>query len=404
MADQPGAPAPSVPSGRPSPGGPAPLSQALRDIQPFLAMEVLAEARRLEAQGRRIIHLEVGEPDFPTPEPVLEAGIKALRDGETGYTESGGLMELREAIAQHYGETYGVAVHPGRIIVTPSSSAAMVLAFSALLNPGDLALVADPYYPPYLAFIRQVGAQAVPVLSTMEEGLRCPPERLARHVDRTVRAIVVNSPANPTGAVLSPAEVETIANLGPALISDEIYHGIEYGGRAHSALEFTDRAFIINGFSKRYAMTGWRLGFCIVPPGFERAVLALQQNLFISASSFVQRAAIAALTQCAGHVEEMVRTYDRRRRFLLERLRGMGLRAAADPAGAFYLLVDTRPVDGDSYRLSFDLLEHAGIATTPGIDFGRGAEGCIRISYANSMENLEEAMDRLEQYLSRRLA
>lgn len=376
------------------------VSAVGRDIRAFGALEVLAKAQALEAQGHSIVHLEIGEPDFPTPEPVVETALRALRDGDTHYTTSAGIIELREAISAYYESQYGVSVHPDRIVVTCGTSPAMVLAFSSLLNPGDEALLIAPHYPPYPNFLRQVGAKARTIEASAANGYSVPVEAMREAIDDNVRAVVINSPCNPTGAILQEDDLRAIADMGPYIISDEIYHGIVYEGRARSILEFTDRAFVIDGFSKRYAMTGWRLGYIIAPPGFERAVLKLQQNLFVCAPSFTQRAGITALKEGEPYVEQMVKTYDERRRFLLEGLRSVGLEIPSTPTGAFYILADARAYDDNSNRLALDILEGAGVAVTPGGDFG--AEGHLRFSYASSMDNLEEAVERLRVYFERR--
>ncbi|UCG38527.1 MAG: pyridoxal phosphate-dependent aminotransferase [bacterium] len=372
------------------------------DIPPFLVMDVLEQAQQMERAGRSVIHMEVGEPDFETPESVTEAGIRALRDGETTYTHSQGLLDLREAIAAHYHERYGVNVDPGCVIVTSGTSPALLLIFAALLESGDEVLMTDPHYACYPNFVSFLGGR--PVFSPVHarEGYMPDVEDMAGRVGPRTAAVLINSPGNPTGAVYDAGTMERIAGLGVPVVSDEIYHGLAYGVREHTALEFTGESFVLNGFSKLYAMTGWRLGYVIAPERFVRPMQKIQQNFFISASAFVQRAGIAALTLAGDRVREMVDVYDRRRRVLLEGLRETGFSVPVDPLGAFYVLVDAGHLGQDSHHLAFDILEKAGVAVTPGIDFGSNAEGHLRFSYANSSENLREGIRRLAGYVKGR--
>ncbi|MBI3976754.1 MAG: pyridoxal phosphate-dependent aminotransferase [Chloroflexi bacterium] len=375
------------------------------DVRPFLVMEVLEEADRLRRQGIDVVRFEIGEPDFDTPTCVREAAEAALRAGETHYTHSLGLRELREAIAEHYGERYGAAFDPDQVLVTSGTSPAMLLLFGALLNPGDEVVVSNPCYACYPNFIRFAGGVPVFVDTFEEEGYRLRPEAIQARLTPRTRAILVNSPANPTGVVMDRAALQAVADLGLPVISDEIYHGLTYEGEEHSILECagTDRAVVLNGFSKRYAMTGWRLGYVVASPDLVRAMQKLQQNVFISASAFVQRAAIAALRQAGPDVERMRQSYAERRRAMLHRLAGMGLAMPVPPTGAFYLLVNVRAYTGDSLAFAFELLRNAHVACAPGIDFGSNAEGYLRFSYATSLENIERGMDRLEAYLTDRV-
>lgn len=372
-------------------------------ISPFLVMEVLEKAQQLEAAGRHIIHMEIGEPDFDTPEPVKRAAYAALGKNDTHYTHSLGKKNLREEIARYYQRLYNVTISPEQVVVTSGTSPAMLLLFSALLSQGDQVVIPDPYYACYPNFIRYAGGEPVCVPVREEDGFKYNKEEIEARLTPKVKGIMVNSPSNPTGNVFSAAELAEIAGLatdGRYLISDEIYHGLTYEGRDHSILEFTDRAFVINGFSKKYAMTGWRLGYIIAPPEFVRPLQILQQNLFISACSFTQEAAIAALRECDTHVAEMVAVYDQRRRYLLQRLREMGVAPLVPPTGAFYMLANVKAYTSDSYAFAFECLEKAGLAITPGIDFGPNLEGYIRLSYANSLENIGEGMNRLKRFLA----
>lgn len=379
-----------------------PVSQRAERIAPFLVMEVLERAQALERKGRSVIHLEVGEPDFETPECIRQAGIRAIREGRTRYTHSLGLLELREAICEDYRREYGVAVTPDRIVVTSGTSPAMLLLFGAFLDPGDEVVLADPHYACHPSFVEFVGGRCVYVNVEEPDGFQLRPEQVRARLTPRTKAVLINSPANPTGNLLSAERMAAIADLGRCVISDEIYHGLVYGGRARSILEFTDNAFVLNGFSKKYAMTGWRLGYVIAPPRFVRPMQKLQQNFLISAGSIPQYAALAALAEAGPDVARMIGVYDERRRFLVRRLRELGLGITVEPTGAFYVLANARHLDGDSHRLAFDILEKTGVAVTPGIDFGTNAEGYLRFSYANSLENIKAAMDRLAVYLRER--
>lgn len=381
------------------------ISTKAQVIPPFIVMEVLERAQELQRAGQNVIHLEVGEPDFDTPEPIKEAAYRAIKDGETHYTHSLGMYELREAIAEHYLAKYGVDVSPEQIIVTSGTSPAMLLIFSALLNEGDEVILSNPYYACYPNFIRYVGGKTVFVNVYEADGFQYRVEEIRSSLSHKTRGIMINSPSNPTGNLLTEQTMRQIAQLtegdgaSPFIISDEIYHGLVYEGKEHSVLEFTERAFVINGFSKLYAMTGWRLGYAIVPREFIRPMQKLQQNFFISAAAFVQSAGIAALKYAQADVQSMVQTYAQRRKFMLRNLRELGFGITVEPTGAFYILANAKRFGEDSYKLAYDILENAYVAVTPGIDFGDNAEGYLRFSYANSLGNIEEGMTRLREYL-----
>jgi aspartate/methionine/tyrosine aminotransferase len=374
-------------------------AERARDIPPFIVMDVLEKAQELERQGRRIIHMEIGEPDFPTPACICEAAEKAIRQGHTHYTHSLGLIELREAVCQHYLEKYGATIDPGQVIITSGTSPALLMIFSALLNAGDEIIVSDPHYPCYPNFANFLKAKPVYVNVHEDEGFQYRAEDIRKTIGARTKAVLINSPSNPTGTLLSPDRMAAIADLGSYVVSDEIYHGLVYGEKEHSILEFTDRAFVLNGFSKAFAMTGWRLGYVIAPPDFVRPLQKIQQNFFISASSISQWAGVAALTKAAADVEQMRVVYDERRKYLIQRLRDLGFVLKVEPKGAFYILVNAKHLAERSYDLAFDILEKAGVGVSPGIDFGQNAEGYLRISYANSLENIEEGMNRIESYV-----
>jgi len=375
------------------------VSSRAESVRPFAVMDLVARAKELEAGGRDIVRLEIGDPDFPTPDAVRIAAEAALEDGETGYTQSAGLPLLREAVSAHQRRMYGVDVDPEDIVVTQGTSPAMLLVFGALLDPGDEVIIPDPGYPAYPAYASFLGAVPVPVRLRACDGFRMRADDVEALITSRTRAIVVNSPANPTGAVLETGDLAALGALaqktGVWLVSDEIYHGLAFGEPAGSVLEHTKRAFVLNGFSKAFAMTGWRLGYVIAPRAFVRAIERLQQNFFLCANHFVQVAGAAALTLAHGDVARMRDVYDERRRFLVPALRGLGLGIACEPRGAFYVFADATAWDGDSLRLSGRLLEEAGVAVAPGIDFGSGGEGFLRFSYATGLDRLREGVDRL---------
>jgi aspartate/methionine/tyrosine aminotransferase len=379
------------------------VSKRTQELTSFIVMDVLEKANEMERRGIHIVHLEVGEPDFDAPACVKDAACRALDDGYTHYTHSMGNYELREAIAVYYRDTYGVQVQPDQIIVTSGSSPAILLVFSTLLDPGDEVIISDPHYACYPNFIKFVQGIPITVPVFEEDGFQYRPEAIAKKITPRTKAIFINSPSNPTGNLLSADRMRQIAAMAagpqaPVIVSDEIYHGLVYEGQDHSVLEFTDRAFVLNGFSKLFAMTGLRLGYVIAPPSLIRPMQKLQQNFFISANSMVQKAAIAAL-KCAGDdVARMKSIYDDRRKFMIRRLKEIGLGIMVEPTGAFYVFANAKRYSADSYRLAFDILEKAHVGVTPGIDFGRNGEGYLRFSYANSKENIAEGMNRLESY------
>ncbi len=367
-------------------------------------MEILERIQKMEAQGIDVIHMEIGEPDFNVPECVTCAGIEAFSGNETHYTHSLGDIRLRQAISAYHKTTYNTHIDPDRILVTSGTSPAMLLMFSALVNPGDEIIVPDPHYACYANFIHYV--QGVPVLIPVseEQGFIFTPGAIKEKITDKTRAIFINSPSNPTGTVIPRERMQEIADIARAndlyVISDEIYHGLVYEGKEHSIYEFTDKAFVLNGFSKLFAMTGLRLGYLIAPPEFVRALQILQQNFFICANSVVQAAGVAALTGAGTETRAMRETYNRRRIYVVERLKQMGLGIAVEPTGAFYVFANAKHISGDSYALALDILEKAHVGVAPGIDFGANGEGYLRFSYANSMENLKIGLDRLEGYLN----
>ena len=382
------------------------LARRLQEIEPFLAVEVAERAQALERLGVDVVHLGYGEPDFAPPLVVQQALEKAVRDGHMRYTHSLGILPLREAVADHYRATYGVTVSPEQILVTPGTSPAMLLLFGALLDPGDEVVLSDPYYACYPNFIRYAEGVPVYVDTTEEDGFQYRPEAIAPRLGPRTRAILVNSPANPTGAVLAPDRLAAIAALAEErsafVIADEIYHGLSAGGRDRSILEFTDRAFVLNGFSKAFAMTGWRLGYVIAPPSYVRALQRLYGNFFISTNEFVQWAGVAALREAADAPARFARIFAERRRIMIEGLRAIGLGVGFEPTGAFYILANARHFSADSLSFAYEILEQSHVAVTPGVAFGRNAEGYLRFSYSASVERIREGLRRLGAFLATR--
>jgi len=381
------------------------VSRRAAEIEPFHVMELLARARALEAGGRSIIHMEIGEPDFPTPEPVVRAGIRALENGKVFYTPALGLPELREAIAAWYRSRYGVTIPSSRVIVTSGSSGALMLACAALIDPGDEVLLSDPGYPANRQFVRLMGGvpRAMPV--TAADDYQLTPAHLERGwVERTAAAIVA-SPSNPTGTLVSTerlsAMAEFAAERGGALVVDEIYHGLVYEGAVTTALSFSENIFVINSLSKYFQMTGWRLGWMVAPQEFVREIDKLSQNIYLAPPTMAQHAALAAFEpETISILEARVKEFKARRDYLVPALRSLGFEIPVMPQGAFYVYAGCGNLTKDSFAFARDLLEVAGVAITPGIDFGANApERHVRFAYTNSIERLEEGVSRIANFL-----
>ncbi|MEM7412499.1 MAG: aminotransferase class I/II-fold pyridoxal phosphate-dependent enzyme [Myxococcota bacterium] len=371
-------------------------AQRLAEIQPFLAMDVMERAFAMERDGAEVLHLEVGEPQFAPPPAAVAACHAALDAGETQYTDSRGLHELRCAIARDAEERHGVAVDPDRVLVTSGTSPAMLLVFSALIDPGDEVVMGTPHYPCYPTFVRSCGGVPVFVPTDPERGYALDVDAVAEAITPRTKAIIVGSPANPTGAIQSADALRGLAGLGPPLVSDEIYDGLVYDGvRTTSALTITDDAFVLDGCSKRYAMTGFRLGWVIAPEGAMRDLQVLQQNLFISANRFVQHAGIGALEGGADTTAAMCAAFAARRDRLVGGLRELGFRIPQAPVGAFYVFADARAFGSRSVDLAFALLERAQVGAGPGLDFGEAGEGWLRFSFAVSEATVDGALERL---------
>ncbi len=378
------------------------VTQKASSISPFIAMDVMEKAQRLEKEGQDIIHLEVGEPDFETPSAIKKAAIDAIQKGDTHYTNSMGKIEFREEIARYYHRKYQAEISPEQIIVTSGTSPAMYLIFAATLEPGDEVILSDPHYACYPKMIRFLEGKPVFVPVYEENGFKYDIETIKKYITPKTKMIMVNSPANPTGTVYTKEDLQSVAQLGYYTLSDEIYHGLAYQGKEHSMLEFTNCTFILDGFSKRYAMTGWRLGYLVAPKEYIRPLQKIQQNFFICANSFIQTAGMTALRECDQDVKKMAEIYNQRRVFLLKRLDEIGIASKVEPTGAFYALANVKKYSQDSFKIAFDILEKAKVAVTPGIDFGENAEGYLRISYATSLKKIKEGMDRLEKYFQQK--
>ena len=382
-----------------------PLAARMTDIQPFHVMALLARARELEAAGRSIVHLEIGEPDFRTAAPIIAAGQAALAQGQTHYTPAAGLPPLRIAIAGHYQSVYGIQVDPARIIVTPGASGALQLVLTALLDPGRQVLMTDPGYPCNRNFVRLVDSQAVLVPTDAAQGYQLTPELARKYWTDATAAVLVASPANPSGTLLSSPQLAALHALtqqqGGALIVDEIYHGLTYGYAASSALAISDDIFVINSFSKYFGMTGWRLGWLVAPATHIEALDRLAQNLFLAAPTIAQHAALAAFTPEAQAIfEQRRKLFAERRDYLLPALRELGFDIPVVPDGAFYLYAGCERFTQDSFNWCHALLEEAGVAITPGIDFGQyRANTHVRFAYTTSLEQLHEGVARLRAYL-----
>ncbi|MBD9529464.1 pyridoxal phosphate-dependent aminotransferase [Paracoccus sp. PAR01] len=370
-------------------------------VDPFIVMDVMEAARRAEAAGRHIIHMEVGQPSTPAPLGARKALAAAL-DQPLGYTVALGLPELRKGIAGLYRRWYGLDLDPARIVVTPGSSGAFILAFSALFDAGDRVVLGEPGYPSYRQILRAMSLEPVGIQTRIEDRYQPRPQDLPTDA----QGLILASPGNPSGTVLRKDELAALtgraAEIGMAVISDEIYHGLDYGAGFHSALEVTDDVFVINSFSKYFSMTGWRVGWMVVPESHIRTVERLAQNMFICPPHASQFAALAAL-DCVEEADANLAVYAENRRLMLERLPQIGFARIAPPEGAFYIYADVSDLTDDSLAFAAEILERAGVAVTPGLDFDprRGAQ-TLRFSYAGSSADIAEGLDRLAVFMAAR--
>ncbi len=377
------------------------IAARMAQIAPFHVMELMARAQTLEAEGRSIIHLEVGEPDFATAGPILEAAQRFLTGGHVHYTAALGLPQLREAISGHYHARYGLEISPARIIVTAGASGALLLALGVLVNPGDEWLVPDPGYPCNRHFVRLLEGRPVSLAVNAASNYQPTATQLAASWNDKTRGLLLASPANPTGTLLDLQTMASLAGIvtqrGGTLLVDEIYHGLTYGVDAMSALAISDEVFVINSFSKYFGMTGWRLGWLVAPDRYVREIEKLAQNLYIAPSTVAQHAALAAFhPETTVILESRREEFSRRRDVLLPGLRKLGFKIEAEPQGAFYVYADSSALAADSNQLALQMLSKAGVAATPGLDFGANSpQAHMRFAYTIERSRIEEGLTRM---------
>jgi aspartate/methionine/tyrosine aminotransferase len=377
-------------------------------IEPFEVMDVLSKAYALEATGRHVVHMEIGEPDFTAPPAVVEAGVRALRDGRTAYTATLGLPALREAIAAHYAARWGVRVPAARIAVTAGASGALLLAVALYVDPGDEILVPDPGYPGYRHCVRAFEGTVRALALTAAQSYQPTLDMVRAAWGPRTKGLLLGSPSNPTGTVIAPEELrriaEFVADRGGVLLADEIYQGLVYGAEPTTALGLPGEVVVLNSFSKYFCMTGWRLGWVVLPEQSVRGLEKLAQHLFICAPAAAQHAALAAfLPGTLALLEERRREFERRRDFLVPALERAGLAVPARPSGAFYVYADCSAVCGDSKRFALELLEGEAVAATPGIDFGANdTRRSMRFAYTRDLGELEEAARRIARFCAAR--
>lgn len=387
-------------------------SSRIDDIQPFHVMALLARAKELEAAGKDIIHMEIGEPDFPTPEPIVAAGIEAISQGDVHYTPALGLPALREAIAEFYQTRYGVSLSANRIVVTPGASGALMLALGVIMQEGDEVLLADPGYPCNRNFVRFLSGKANSISVDASSGYQLTLKHLKENWSDKTMAVMIASPSNPTGTLLAKSEFIQMAKFvkeqGGYLIVDEIYHGLVYEGEVDTALKIEehhaidDNIIVINSFSKYFNMTGWRIGWLVAPEDLVNDMDKLAQNIFLAAPTPAQYAALAAFDPETTTILELHKEeFKQRRDFLLPKLKELGFKIEVEPQGAFYIYANCEKFSKDSYQFAYDLLENIGVAITPGKDFGENkANTFVRFAYTISIERLEEGVKRLVTYLA----
>jgi len=375
------------------------------DIQPFHVMALLARAKELESQGKDIIHLEIGEPDFPTPKPIVDAGIAAIEDGDVHYTPALGLPALREAIASFYQTRYTLSLSSQRVVITPGASGALMLALGVVMQEGDEVLLADPGYPCNKNFVRFLSGttRAIHVDATTDYQLSL--KHLKKHWSDKTKVVMVASPSNPTGTLLSHKELSAMAAFvkekAAYLIVDEIYHGLIYNDEETTALAIDENIIVINSFSKYFNMTGWRLGWLVAPENLIDKMDKLAQNIFLAAATPAQYAALAAFdSETISILESYKKKFKQRRDFLLAKLKQLGFVIETEPQGAFYIYANCKKFSDDSYQFCYEILENIGVAVTPGKDFGDNkASTFVRFSYTTSIKRLEQAINRLSVYL-----
>jgi len=381
------------------------VARRMEGFSPFYVMELLQRAKQLEAQGRDIIHMEIGEPDFPTPAAIIEQGVNYIQSGDVKYTAAAGLSELREKISQHYKINYKVEISSKRIFITPGASGAFLLALGVSLNPDEEVLMADPCYPCNHNFVRLMEGKTKFINVDANTDYQLSAQLIRENWTDRTKGVLIASPSNPTGTLISALELENtitqIKALGGHFYSDEIYHGLVYGKSARSALEFSDDVFVINSFSKYFCMTGWRIGWLVVPEGCVDAVERLAQNIFISTATHSQYAALAAFSEDnLIELESRKHEFEKRRDFLYSHLIRLGFDVAVKPEGAFYIYANCSRFTNDSFQFAKDLLEQQGVAVTPGKDFGNNQANCyIRFAYTASIAKMSVAIKRLENFI-----
>ena len=372
------------------------------------AFDVLAKAKQLEAQGKKIIHLEIGQPDFPTPINICEAAFRAMKDGYTGYSPAAGLLELREVVAEHISTTRGIEVHPDEVVVTPGAKPIIFFTLLALVNEGDEVIYPDPGFPTYESVINFVGAKGIPIPLREEVDFRFHIDDLVDLISERTRLLILNSPQNPTGGLLQKEELEAIAQLANKhdfyVLSDEIYSHILYEGNHESIIGFPgmqERTILLDGYSKTYSMTGWRLGYGVVPKPLVEKIVRLMINSNSCTCSFTQMAGIEALKGSQEFVEQMVAEFKRRRDAVVDGLNAITGITCLKPKGAFYVFPNVKQIPLSCEALADYLLEEAGVALVAGTAFGKFGDGYLRISYANSLENIQEALERIQMAVSK---
>ena len=387
------------------------IPSRIKDIQPFHVMALLARAKELEAEGKDIIHMEIGEPDFPTPQPIVDAGIEAISKGDVHYTPALGLPALREAIAKFYKTRYAVNVTSNRVVITPGASGALMLALGVVMQEGDEVLLADPGYPCNKNFVRFLSGKARSISVDATSGYQLTLKHLQDNWTDKTTVVMVASPSNPTGTLLAKSELiamaEFVKEQGAYLIVDEIYHGLVYDDEIETALELNQQReidesiIVINSFSKYFNMTGWRLGWLVAPEGLVNDMDKLAQNIFLAAPTPAQHAALAAFnSETIAILESHKNEFKQRRDYLLPKLKELGFKVEVEPQGAFYIYANCEKFTNDSYKFCYDLLENIGVAITPGKDFGENkANTFVRFAYTISVEQLEEGVRRLNNYL-----
>lgn len=380
-------------------------SERSQFIKPFQVMAILAEAQKLESKGVDVIHLEVGEPDFPTPEPIVNAGLDALKRGKTHYTPALGIPALREKIADYYDACFGVSVSPERIVLTPGASGALLLLTAARLNPGDGLLLADPGYPCNRHFARLFEAYGQLVPASAKDKYQLTPHHISEYWQSNTKAALVATPSNPTGTVLTVDELQALSQsvkvLGGELWVDEIYQGLNYGIEPHTVLSCCDDAIVLNSFSKFFGMTGWRLGWMVVPEQLVPTLDTLAQNLFLAPSTPAQYAALAAFEpETLEILEQRRQTLAQRREYMLAAVSELGFSIPISPEGAFYIYADASRFTDNSLEFCSQLLQETGVAITPGVDFGEyQANSHVRFAFTTGLPRLKEAIKRIKEWL-----